>query len=393
MIKKILLFLTLFLFIIGKFNLNRIFKDYCLFEINIIIIGLIILILLLKISVKPYIYRVNNKNLKIFLTFSIVFFLTLLSSIFFANDVSASLDKFKYILFELLMILFLFIAMAQFYNTDDVGIMIGKTFVFIGLFYFLLITFSVFILDKTRGEIFYGGPNVTTRILFFSAMCSLFLYNIYKNLIYSIFFLLMLFGIILVGSRSGIFSSFFCLLLIFCGSKRLSIKKIISYFKSKKKFVFIAICSILLLFYYKHLYDIFYGRIIILTFQKLYLSGREEILNYSINAIFKKPIFGYGLVSGYGLREYSYPHNIFLEIILYIGVLGVVYSAIIIFFSLFCFIKAKNTKYRCLSILPLYMLFVSFFSGGIYDFRYYFLWVIVVLFLLTRKQNVQLVNR
>lgn len=79
------------------------------------------------------------------------------------------------------------------------------------------------------------------------------------------------------------------------------------------------------------------------------VTARVDLFKKSIDLIsadFIKPIFGYGIgsygVITNGIDERSYPHNIFLEIIVELGLFG---FAIFLFYMYFNFFLVKNKNY------------------------------------------------
>lgn len=93
-------------------------------------------------------------------------------------------------------------------------------------------------------------------------------------------------------------------------------------------------------------------------------SGRDDIYIYTINMIMSKPIFGYGL---FGYAPYmTYPHNIFLEVLIEGGVIYFVLCMMIIVYMI---LKLKalvknDEKYRILIIIFLYPMVMLMFSGS-----------------------------
>ena len=123
------------------------------------------------------------------------------------------------------------------------------------------------------------------------------------------------------------------------------------------------------------------NRIIGTTFSgnTVYTSGRDLIYADATEMILERPILGYGLDSFTSYTGHIYPHNILLEMVIEIGILGAIVFAVYLIYSLIILFKAKNTSLFLFSGLPLYMIIVQLFSGEFYDFRYYFLWTIPLL--------------
>jgi O-antigen ligase len=68
--------------------------------------------------------------------------------------------------------------------------------------------------------------------------------------------------------------------------------------------------------------EVFGGRILQQTVENRYLSGRDELWFDALEMMQERPIFGWGL-DGYRANSWNYPHNIFLEVAVEGGAIGV----------------------------------------------------------------------
>jgi O-antigen ligase len=67
--------------------------------------------------------------------------------------------------------------------------------------------------------------------------------------------------------------------------------------------------------------DTFQSRIVETTLEKQHLSGREELWLDAVDWIHERPWFGWGL-NAYRAKSWVYPHNIFLEVTMEGGIVG-----------------------------------------------------------------------
>lgn len=93
---------------------------------------------------------------------------------------------------------------------------------------------------------------------------------------------------------------------------------------------------------------------------------RFMLYNTTINLILDKPLFGHGAGSFNYLVNSIYPHNIFLEVAFYAGILGIIclLTIVLIFMSKVIFTVIKK-EFR---LIPLAM--ISFYSLMIWNFSY-----------------------
>ena len=93
-------------------------------------------------------------------------------------------------------------------------------------------------------------------------------------------------------------------------------------------------------------------------------SGRDEIMEQSIEMINNKPFFGYGLWGQYDILN-TYPHNYFIEIILHLGIpFGVMSIILYTFIVLKGYMLASDSVIKdMLLILSVYVYIRGFLSG------------------------------
>jgi O-antigen ligase len=67
--------------------------------------------------------------------------------------------------------------------------------------------------------------------------------------------------------------------------------------------------------------EVFQGRIIEQTVENRYLAGRDDLWHQAIELARDRPLFGWGL-DGFRANSWNYPHNLFLEVTVEGGLLG-----------------------------------------------------------------------
>jgi O-antigen ligase len=167
-----------------------------------------------------------------------------------------------------------------------------------------------------------GGPNTFSRNMGLMAFGALFLaarYGILMRIssigIFATATLLVLHS----GSRGGLLS-FSVASVIYAVTASTGILKRISIISV------MSAATLLVLFYTQagqQAMDIFSGRIIEKTVENRHLSGRDELWTQSLEMIQERPLFGWGL-NGFRANSWNYPHNIFLEVAVEGGMIGLV---------------------------------------------------------------------
>ena len=200
---------------------------------------------------------------------------------------------------------------------------------------------------------FLSGVSLTKRIFMFSL---------------SIYFMFVLF---LLGGRGPLISTLISLPVpLLFSSKLVQLNKI----KLKKYAAIIVILFLIIILISFYLYSkgLLTGtlyRILLFLEPGMGQSAGARIDFYSIseNLWLANPLFGYGIGSWpilNGLPDvYSYPHNIVLEILVELGLIGLILFGLIVFFALKGFIK-QNNKSNILWGSIVLMLFVNAFIGA-----------------------------
>ncbi len=376
LIRKVPMLLLILFSLAGEFNLNRLpgMSDIS-FEIRWIILVLLCLSLIIFY---PAIHTQINKISFFFIVVSLVFMILIFLTTFYVNR-SFNIDELiSYILTLIVTPIATILCVMMFASKQELIEYIAGIFMLLGLCYSSIITVTSFLFSG-RGSIIIGGPNVATRIIFFAAISSLYLFNQKSKVIYLYTFIFCLIGILLLGSRGGFVGAAVALTTLFVISlfNRNPIK--VNLFK--KIFGIISGITLLGLPLYDRIYDVFSHRIIERLIEEQYTAGRGGLWEASLAYIKQNIVSGYGVGCYYDFFD-MYPHNIFLEVMLNAGLIGLFAFSPIIIYCIILLFKAKNTRYYFFAVLPIYMIVVSSFSGDMYGFRYYYFWVIVLSFLL-----------
>lgn len=206
------------------------------------------------------------------------------------------------------------------------------------------------------------------------------------------------------GGRAGIVFTFFLLILYYLSKINISKKFQIHIKKAFKYFLLLAVLSLAGLTYFSinnsdgssgeklQLLDRTIARLNALV-ESVGGEGtgesmniRYELINFSIDKIFDNTpnyLFGYGI--GSFSKEYSnedkrgYPHNIILEILFELGIIG------LFLFLIFYLFVIKGYKYTSLGWLVLYMTLNVLKSSGLTDLRLFF--ALLSLMLLSTIRN------
>ncbi|MBM7702304.1 O-antigen ligase family protein [Metabacillus iocasae] len=381
--KNTALLLLLLTFLSGNFNINRIIMNLS-FEVRYILFAASIFTVLIGISYSKRNISIKiNKSVILFILLSFTYLLQVLISFFYTIDQSRAIGKVELSIFLILLIIGNLLIVNSM-EVQEFFKVVSIFFISIGILYAIPIYLDVFS-GASRGDTSVSGPNVATRILFFACCSAIYRFSLNKKTLYLILSILFLFSIVLVGSRGGFLGALLSLLLV------LTIKKTLVDWKGKmnisinfslKYISFLIPCLLILYFMFEPIKRVFMGRFIGSTFQSgtVYSSGRNVIYSDAILMIKEKPIIGYGIDSFTLKTGHVYPHNLLLEMLVEIGMLGAIIFVFFVFFSVFIIFKMRKSSYFIFSSIPVYMIVVQMFSGEFYDFRYFFLWMIPLLY-------------
>ena len=366
----------LLFFLSGTFPLDRISPDFPGIEARFLIFFGSFVIFIFIIMKNPRIPR--RPRTPVVLAF-LWFFLSYLT-VFYSPDALAAAEK----LADLALILFaVFIFSFLIYHHREPARVIGIFFVVVGTIY-ALATISTYVLsDGRRGTILLGGPNVATRVMFFSATFCMFFYVSTGLARYLLLFFITFVGVLLVGSRAGIGAALLCLavaLLYYQVQRKAQMPSSQSISLASPRNIFFLGSGLIASFWYG--WDFFQRRFVRLVFERFHWAGRDSLYEVSVERSLEALPLGEGLAS---YKQYmNYPHNLLLELALDGGFMLAWLWALFLILSLYIFLKAKGPVIF-ISIIPFYMFFVQQFSGEAYDFRYFFLFSALSLLLLRRN--------
>lgn len=362
-------------FISGRFSLSR---------VGLVDIELRIFFLagLLIFSGSYFINRARSINTKLFdvtsLWLAFVFFGVLLTSALWAETLDFSTPRIRDLIFlgTLMTLSAVLIASAPAVSR---GIL--ASFVIVGLLYASIAVVSSF--GSSRGSIGIGGPNVATRVMFLGTVAAMVLLRAHRSVLVVVI-LAQVLGIIAIGSRGGLIAAIvsgvlFC---AFVGAPAMKARFLDGAVKlNNLSWLSIFSAPLVLYAFYIYLFPlvnhVFEARVKKLVFERFHWAGRDEIYRASVNYITESPIYGYGLGGHSALNiKSAHPHNLFLEVLLDSGIIGLI--PLLILLAL-CAVRLFrfNIDGRIMLIACIYMLMVQSLSGEYYDFRYFFLFLML----------------
>ncbi|MBK5283687.1 MAG: O-antigen ligase family protein [Nitrospiraceae bacterium] len=231
---------------------------------------------------------------------------------------------------------------------------------------------------NARVAAFGGGPNVYSRITVLGIVGVVWLVANKKVGTWSLFFIpIMLAATIASGSRGGMLAGIVAILIISPVVFRLHTGQLV---------FAVAVASVAGYFVFRLYGDaldvMIQGRIVRLTLEQGYTSGRGDLLSSAMAIYDAHPLFGDGMrafATEYG-QGFVYPHNLFAQVAAESGTLGLLLLVVLLLKSVrFVFKYRASDTTRCLAAAGAVIFTSAMFSGDYYDAR--FLWIfIVVLF-------------
>lgn len=254
---------------------------------------------------------------------------------------------------------------------DDI---INSVWIVLFVVLLLLAVMGIRSVESERLSVFGGGPNVFGRNMGVLFICCMYLQDRWgKALLFLPLAAMAVVLVLLSGSRGALLSTCTAILIYFaCSHARFS------------KRIIIALIAILVLGTIFLFTDVgsaalerFQHRVVDLTVEQGYSSGRDEIASDALEIANRNPAFGYGL-AGFQWRTGTYPHNLFLEILCDCGIVGLVlFGASLVIASYLAWQSRHSLNAANVAALSLFLMF-SQFSGDFFDARSLFIFMLVI---------------
>lgn len=374
-IKKALILLVL-TYVSGGFTLERIGLSSG-FQVRYVMLAATMFLILMSEIRKEKTKTYRNDTTNFYLLSTYAYFIILMITAVYTADIPLFFDKMIDVVF-LFGLLITTTYMFRFFTFDEIIGVITTVLIVVGLIYVIPIFQSV-LSGSLRGTNSIGGPNVVTRVLFFSAASAWYKFHASKKLQMLLLCFAFLAGVVLVGSRGGILGAFGASL-VFLSFRGLYRPKKKHIRLSLKKLLYYLIPAAAIFYMWDYLERVFINRIVNLLINQVYYAGRDLLYVYAEDLIRERPFLGYGL-NGYTIATGEvYPHNTLLEMMVETGVVGAVYFAITCIITLLILKRYRKSDNLIIAILPFYMQIVQMFSGDLYDFRYFFLFSVICLY-------------
>jgi O-antigen ligase len=353
----------------GNFDLSRLGLGDV--ELRYLLLPLVLHVLLLCRLVSGLQYSVPGPD-KIILT-SVFLILVLIFTAFWSEAPEHAVNT--VVDLQIMMISLALTSIGAFHHPRLIHGLLLTLFVF-GLLYAIVAIQNAF-QSGGRGSIFLGGPNVATRVMFIGFLAAISLYSLRKSLTFLLLTPVLLLGILAIGSRGGIVGA---LLVMAVGVILLMVnrKVFLAHFGRKPLYI-VFFCSVaLMVMLFPLVQSAFESRVVSLLINRIHFAGRDELYVNAVELIFESPVMGYGLSGYYRYGFNLYPHNMFLEFSLDGGLLLFALGLILLTLILFR-LRTSNALQAIFALGMVYMFIVQQFSGGYYDFRYFFMFAAISL--------------
>ena len=219
----------------------------------------------------------------------------------------------------------------------------------------------------------------------------IFIYN-KKNMLISFYFL---FSLLITGSRGALVSF---ILISFIGFKKIYINFIINIFIKLKLIFFLLILFLVVFLYYDEIFLLFQRTIArsLILYEFDLNSPNFKTRFMHINIVFENLkdfiFFGVGF-GGYGISfldddSRRYPHNIFLEILIELGIIGIIFYLLFVIYNFYILFKYKPN----ICYILLYLLIAAQFSGTFAEMRLFYGFLAIGLLASQRIKKINMIN-
>ena len=215
-----------------------------------------------------------------------------------------------------------------------------------------------------------GGPNVFVRIMVLASIAAMYFTTTKKNTWFLLPVPLFAVGAALSGSRGGLLSAGFILLIFSVPIARLlGAKRVIT-------LLVLAIAgSLLLLQQNKKFIEFLVNRYFQQTLVEGYSSGRNTITEDALRLYESSPIIGVGADGYWALQaspeKFEYPHNLFIATMAEAGIVGLtlLVTALAVLLSAILRVRPVPASVLFAAGAGFYQCIASLFSGDYYDTR------------------------
>jgi hypothetical protein len=235
----------------------------------------------------------------------------------------------------------------------------------------LMCLISCYFVDSTRMAVLGGGPNTFGRNMGLLFLGTLYLQRRHPLVSWFWYPLLAvaLLMVVLSGSRGALLATSVGALVYFLIDNRFRTRNIMAV----GSLMILVQVVVLTTEMGDHAMEMFQTRILNLTFEQQYMSGREGLYQDAYDLGLESPVFGQGLSAFKILFGVNYQHNLVLELFCETGAVGVSLLAVMLMAALIYVVRNRRhcdpTVWGAFSL----MFTSSMFSGDLYDSRGVFL--------------------
>lgn len=264
--------------------------------------------------------------------------------------------------------------LAHFDNERTISVFL-RTLFLASLIYAVAGLFELSFEPSAGFSFLWGGPNVYVRVVGTGVFVAVYLWMKTSRRIWLISIPVLLLSTMMSGSRGGIASFLIALAL----SLFLIVKR------ARKLVVIMAMILILVLVFLYLPITASYRQFIEARYQLTsqdfageYQRSRGGIYSRAWQTFSRYPLMGIG-IGGFRESEYSYPHNLLLNVAAEGGLLGLFLLGLLLLPLVLRWRQTRKLEHNTCFVLAVFFLAVNMFSGSYYDWR--FIWLFLILFM------------